>query len=108
MLKWEQYKKLSDALKMEYDWRFGGYTYDTSKRYNSAITYFLLIIVFLFAGYLLIEQGKIEDFKEILKTARVLIYCNIFLILSSLSYDLIKAIVFYVDYRKWKKINNIK
>jgi len=87
MLKWEQYKELSETAKREYDWRFSGYTYDSFKRYNSAISYFLLIIVFLFAGYLLIEQGKIDDFKEVIGIAKFLIYCNIFLIFSGLIYD---------------------
>ncbi len=113
-MKWEDYNRMNNRQKEEYNYRFKNHTIQISTQgiLSTVIIIYLLISIMLFISYLAITDEKFAVYKDsvynILKSSSQLVMFGVLVILLIVVINVANIIIWEVKEHIWIKRNNIR
>ena len=112
-MKWEDYNRMSNKQKEEYNYRFKNHpvVIDVRGLVFIVIIFYLLMNVMLFISYIVITDEKFEALKDsvvdILASSSQLMMTGIIVILLIAIINIVNIFIWIYKEKKWIKQNNI-
>ena len=113
-MKWEDYNRMSNRQKEEYNYRFKNHpiVIDVQGICSTIIIVYLLIMMMIFMSYIIITDELFVDYKDsvvdILKSSSLFMIYGVSIIIAFALFSLITMIVRDIKEKKWIRENNIR
>ena len=113
MLNWETYKTLNSEQKEEYNFRFKDREImDVKGLANNVLIFIMSIIILTFIIYLSITSPSLQQYKiqinTLLNSCLISTLIITMIIMGYCIEYVVRSIIQFIQFYKWKKQNNIK